>query len=56
MNPFRWKAEHRVAWLVFILLGFLVGLWCAWLEDPFHYLAQESISGAFANKAHIFMM
>jgi hypothetical protein len=26
MNPFRWRREHQVAWLVTCVLGALVGL------------------------------
>jgi hypothetical protein len=55
MNPLRWKREHLIAWVLFCVVGAMVGLLFAWLQDPFYGICQSSFSGEWANCARVFL-
>jgi hypothetical protein len=55
MNPLRWKREHVVAWILVCVVGALIGLLFAWLQDPFYQLCHTSISGQWANCSRVFL-
>jgi len=54
MNPFHWRREHQLAWIVFCLIGCTLGLLFAWLQDPFYQLCHVSLSGQWANCTRVF--
>jgi hypothetical protein len=49
MNPLDWRREHLFAWILFCLVGALIGLLFAWFDSPFRQLCRATISGDFAN-------
>jgi hypothetical protein len=55
MNPFHWKREHQLSWMVFCIIGAITGLLFAWFQDPFYQLCHTSISGQWANCTRILL-
>ena len=49
MNPLKWTPEHKFAWVIFCVIGGLLGLLFAWLQDPFYAVCHTSISGEGSN-------
>jgi hypothetical protein len=43
MNPFHWRREYQVAWIVFCLVGGMAGLFFAWLESPVRVMANYTM-------------
>jgi hypothetical protein len=56
MNPLYWKREHLFAWILFCLVGNLIGLLCAWYDSPFRQVCRGTISGDFANCGQVFSL
>lgn len=48
MNPFNWKREHQVAFLVFTFLGVVIGMMIGWLWSPFSHAQGSAVGIAFA--------
>jgi len=45
MNPYYWKVEHQIAWIIAIVMGAIGGLLMAWIQSPFSHIASVAASG-----------
>jgi hypothetical protein len=45
MNPFHWRREYQIAWILFCLVGGMAGLFFAWTESPFRMVANYTMDG-----------
>jgi hypothetical protein len=47
MNPFRWKRENQLAWVLVTLLGAIIVVLLGWLWSPLSHPDRLTVGQAF---------